>query len=449
MSRKVILESVRYGLIVGMLAGVMLTPVTAGAQTGAPNLLKNPGFDWPAQTNGDICAPGWQKDNAITPNNWVPFWTCKNDQEKNQDQINRPPEFRVMTVEMAQDRVRSYPTAASFFTFWSLNRSMGLYQIVRNVASGTKLRFSVWANLLSTNSNQLPLSSSREPGGLQVRACIHTTGNIFLSPDLNDPALTCGPWARPYDTWSEISVEATAAASEVAVVIDSTAEYPVIHNDVQVDDASLTVVGAGAAPAAPVAAVAPQAQPRAASAPVNDNAPRVIVKGETANVRAAPSLAGQILASAPQGMSFAVRAYTSDKQWFQVEYTGGPGGVAYVHNSVVDLNAAAQNALNGRTASPATTQPQQGAASTAPTIGAASAQVVVNTGGDRLNVRATPASNGPVLGKVQNGASLEVKGVSPDKQWWRITYSGGTDGTAWVMAQFVTPNAAARQIAGI
>jgi hypothetical protein len=37
------------------------------AQSASPNLLKNPGFDWPAQTNSDVCAPGWQKDNAITP----------------------------------------------------------------------------------------------------------------------------------------------------------------------------------------------------------------------------------------------------------------------------------------------------------------------------------------------------------------------------------------------
>ena len=79
----------------------------------------------------------------------------------------------------------------------------------------------------------------------------------------------------------------------------------------------------------------------------------------------------------------------------------------------------------------------------------APAQVVVNTGGGRLNVRAMPASNGQILGRVQNGASLEVKGISPDKRWWRIAYAGGADGTAWVMAQYVIPNAAARQLAGL
>jgi len=74
-----------------------------------------------------------------------------------------------MTVDIAPDRVRSYPTSASFFNYHSLNRSVGLYQIVRGVTPGTRLRFSVWVNLLTTNSDVLPLSSAREPGGLRAR----------------------------------------------------------------------------------------------------------------------------------------------------------------------------------------------------------------------------------------------------------------------------------------
>ena len=418
-------------------AAAVLAPGTARAQSGGPNLLKNPGFDWPAQTNGDVCAPGWQKDNAITPHEWTAYWTCKSGEEVFQDQVNRPPEFRVMTVDIAADRVRSYPTSASFFNYRSINRSVGLYQIVRDVVPGSRLRFSVWVNLLTTNSSILPLSSAREPGGLRARACIHTTGNVFLTPNLNDPAVVCGDWVRPYDTWGEAVVEATAAMSIIAVIIDATADYPVIHNDVQVDDASLTVVGSSPAPTSSPA----QPQPAAASAPVG--APAVLVKTPTANIRAAPSFSGAILASAPQGTTFTVRAYTADRQWWQIEFSNAPGGLAYVHNSVVTLNAAAQAALGGS----APAAPQQPAAPQ--TIAGVPAQVVVNTGGARLNVRAAPASNGQILGRVQNGASLEVKGVSPDKRWWRIAYAGGADGTAWVMAQYVIPNAAARQLAGL
>ncbi|MCS6847131.1 MAG: SH3 domain-containing protein [Anaerolineae bacterium] len=421
-------------LCAALCAVALAIPHVARAQSGGPNLLKNPGFDWPAQTNGDVCAPGWAKDNAITPHEWVAFWTCKSGEELNQDLINRAPEFRVMTVDIAADRVRSYPTSASFFTYRSINRSAGLYQIVRGVTPGARLRFSVWVNLLTTNSDVLPLSSSRQPGGLQARVCIHTTGAVFIVPNLNDPAVTCGAWVRPYDTWGEAVVEATAASDTVAVIIDTTAEYPVIHNDVHVDDASLTVVGG-----APAAQQPSSAQPSAAPAAT---IPGVVVKTPTANVRAAPSFNGAILASAPQGTTFTVRAYTADRQWWQIEFKGAPGGLAFIHNSVVTPNAAAQAALGGNAATA-----QQPA--TAQTIAGAPAQVVVNTGGGRLNVRAAPAANAPILGRIQNGASLEVKGISPDKQWWRIAYAGGADGTAWVMAQYVVPNAAAKQLAGL
>jgi uncharacterized protein YgiM (DUF1202 family) len=113
-----------------------------------------------------------------------------------------------------------------------------------------------------------------------------------------------------------------------------------------------------------------------------------------------------------------------------------------LHNSVVDLNAAAQAALGvaAPAAQPAA-QPQAQPAASGP------AQVVANTGTSRLNVRETPAPTGRIVGKVASGTALEVKGISPDKQWWRVAYPGTADGTAWVMSQFVTPNAAAQQLA--
>ncbi len=431
----------RFALRVALCVTALMAPSIARAQSSGPNLLKNPGFDWPAQTNGDVCAPGWAKDNAITPHEWTAFWTCKSGEELNQDLVNRSPEFRVMTVDIAADRVRSYPTSASFFNYRSINRSAGLYQIVRGITPGTRLRFSVWVNLLTTNSDVLPLHSSRQPGGLQARACIHTTGFVALTPNLNDPAVVCSIWMRPYDTWGELVVEATAASDTVAVIVDTTAEYPVLHNDVHVDDASLVVVGDAPAPQQPAAPAAPTGgQPPAVSGAA---APGVVVKTPTANVRAAPSLNSNILAMAPQGTTFTVRAYTADRQWWQIEFSGAQDGLAYIHHSVVTPNAAAQAALGGNAA--AATQP----ATSAQTVVGAPAQVVVNTGGSRLNIRAAPSMKSPILGRAQNGASLEVKGVSPDKQWWRIAYAGGADGTAWVMAQYVIPNAAARQLAGL
>lgn len=417
-------------LVAASIGFAALGPVgLAQAQPPGQNLLRNPSFDWPAQTNGDVCAIGWQKDNAITPHGWSAYWTCKSSEEQNQDQINRAPEFRVMTVEIAADRVRSHPTSASFFNFWSLNRSAGLYQLVSGIRPGTRLRFSFWANLLTTNSSELPLSSSRQPGGLQVRACIQTLGRVVLRPDVNDPTTVCGPWIRPYDTWGEAAVEAVAAAETIAVVIDATAEYPVKHNDVYVDDASLVVV----ASASPAPTPAPPPVPTAAAV----ETPAVIVKTPTANVRAQPSFAAAILASVPQGSTFPVRAYTSDRQWWQIEYNGR---LAFVHQSVVDLNAAARAAL-GSSDAPAPT----------PTLAASSAppqppQVVANTGSSRLNLRAAPSPTARIVAKVPSGTRLTVLGRSADLGWWRVAYPSAPGGVAWVMAQYVIPNAVAQQI---
>ncbi len=413
-------------------------PAMHALAQGSANLLRNPGFDWPAQTNGDVCAFGWQKDNAITPHEWIPYWACKSGDEVNQDRINRAPEFSMMTVEMAADRVRSYPTAARFFTFWALNRSMGLYQVVRNIQPGARLRFSIWANVLTTDSDILPLSSSRQPGGLQVRACIHTDGTFALQPNFADPNVVCSGWIRPYDRWEEVSVEAVAKSDTVTVFVDSTAEYPVKHNDVYVDDASLVVVGEGAsatpAPPAPAPASAPAA---------SDSLPQVIVKTATANVRAAPALTAAILASVPQGSRFTVRAYTADRVWWQIEYASAPGGVAFIHNSVVEPNSALASLVGGAAAA-ASAPTAPAPATTAPAI---KPTVTVNTGNSRLNIRVAPSPTAPVLTRVRSGTVLEVIGVSADRQWWQIAYPSAPGGTAWVMAQFVLPNAAARALA--
>ncbi|MCS6772779.1 MAG: SH3 domain-containing protein [Thermoflexales bacterium] len=418
--------------VVAALAGGLAH--SARAQPPGQNLLVNPNFDWPAQTNGDVCAIGWQKDNAITPHGWIAYWTCKNSEEQNQDQINRAPEFRVMTVDIAAYRVRSYPTSASFFNFWSLNRSAGLYQMVSGIRPGTRLRFSFWANLLTTNSSELPLSSSRQPGGLQVRACIQTLGRVIFRPDVNDPTTVCGAWIRPYDTWGEAWVEATAAAETIAVVIDSTAEYPVVHNDVYVDDASLVVVGSAPPTPTPLPASAAPAAPAG-------NTPAVVVKMPTANVRAAPSFSAAILASVPQGSTFPVRAYTPDRQWWQIEYGGQ---LAFMHQSVVDLNPAAQAALgiqgnNAPTPTPALPTPAPATPSQPP-------QVVANTGSARLNLRAAPRPDARIVAKVPNGTPLDVLGRSADRKWWRVSYPSAPGGVVWVMAQYVLPNAAAEQV---
>lgn len=445
------------------------------AQSSGPNLLDNPDFGWPTQTNANICAPGWSKDNAVTPRGWTAYWTCKSDAEKNQDLVNREPEFRPMNADVTEQapRVRSYPTAASFFNYYSLQRSAGLLQTVRNIKPGTKLRFSIWTQLWSTNGDDV--NSAYQPGGLQARACIDTTGFTVNAPNFASNTIVCGTATREYDKYVLISVEAVAAADTVTVIFDTSADYPVKHNDVFADDAELIAIdGAASAavtaqqavqpaaqPAAPVA-VAP-AQPAAASAQL----PAVSVKTPQANIRSAPSMTAEIIASAPQGGTYPATAMTADRQWFQIQYQGK---LAYVHNTVVTPNAAAIAAMSG-SATPATTgattaaQPTTaappaapaapsapGSVDTLPVVGAApkagdtEAIATANTGASRLLVREAPGPTARIVGRVASGTRLKVTGVSPDKKYWRVVYAGGVQGEGWVMVTWTTANELAQAL---
>jgi len=246
-------------------------------------------------------------------------------------------------------------------------------------------------------------------------------------------------WIRPYDTWGEAVVEATAAMNVIAVIVDATADYPVIHNDVHVDDASLVVVGSTPTAAQPTPS---PSQPSAAIAA--ESAPAVIVKTPTANIRAAPSFDGAIITQVGLSTRLPVRAYTADFAWWQVEFSGAPGGVAYIHSSVVTPNPVLQALIGtgapaSQPATPAQPTPTPQASRSEPLV------VTANTGGSRLNVRAVPSPSGRILGRVPNGTRLSVLSVSADGQWWQVSYANGT---AWVMARYVIPNAAARQLAG-
>jgi uncharacterized protein YgiM (DUF1202 family) len=466
----------------------LAAPASVHAQDSGQNLLDNPSMSWPDQKNPDVCAQGWIKDNALTPRGWTAFWACKSGSEQNQDQVNREPEFRLMNADVSEQRprVRSYPTSASFFTFFSLNRNAGIYQTVRNITPGQRLRFSAWTQLWTTNGDDA--TSVIQPGGLQARVCIDTIGaTLFGNPNWNSPSMVCSTPTREYDRFVQISVEATAASNQVTVIFDSGADYPVKHNDVFVDDAELVVIGGPAVAApAPAVAAAPAAAPAAALPASAGEQPKVTVTTPTANIRAGTSIQTAIIATVPQGTTLVATAISQDRQWWQVEYQGQ---LRFINAGVVSANQAAIAAASvsiGATPAPAapaavaaapaaapaapaaaatlspaqlpvvtrptpaalppTATPVAGAASAAPTPSGTEAGVTANTGTDRLLVRAAPGPNGRVLTRVPNGTRFKVIGVSPDKIFWRVEFPASPSGSAWVMVRWTTPNAAARAL---
>jgi uncharacterized protein YgiM (DUF1202 family) len=439
------------------------------AQSVGPNLLTNPDFSWPEQKNPDVCAGGWMKDNAVTPRGWTAYWTCKNAEESNQDQINRPPEFRLMNADITEQipRVRSYPTSASYFNFFSLQRSAGVLQVVPNITPGSRLRFSIWVNMWSTNTDDV--NSNQQNGGLQARACIDTRGTTVSTPNLNDPAIVCGGFVREYDKFVQVSVEATAAANQVTVFLNTSSDYPVKHNDVHADDAELVAIGGPAIAAQAQTQTTVAAAPTSAQVPTapttNDAKPKVTANQPSVNLRAAPSLSAFVVGRVPQGTELEATAFTADKQWWQIKYQGGSGGLAYVNVSVVTPNGAAQAGMSGGVVAqlnpPSQTRPQTQSAPppAAPSVNSlptlpsttttSEAVVTANVGTSRLLVRAAPSTSGRVLSRVVTGTTFIVTGISPDKKFWKVSFPSAPGGEAWVMISWTTPNASAKQLLGV
>ena len=60
-------------------------------------------------------------------------------------------------------------------------------------------------------------------------------------------------------------------------------------------------------------------------------------------------------------------------------------------------------------------------------------RLIVST---NLNVRGGPGTAYPVVGMLKSGQSSEVTGLSPDRGWWQIKFSGIPGERGWISAQF-------------
>ena len=227
-------------MIVAMLAGLRTGRVDA--DTAGPNLLANPAFDPPWTKRFDGCKNRVLEEVQV-PEGWDPYYACQ--QPSDPPNINRTPEFRMVSSSNFPDRVHSPPTALRYFNFWALNHSAGVFQVVNGVRPGSRLRFSMWVQLWTSNSDKQPPSSQIQPGNLEARLCIQQAGGQL---NLGDASLVCSPWARPWDRYEELSIEGTALGNQVTVALNTRAEFPVKHNDVQADDAALIVIGQGSLP---------------------------------------------------------------------------------------------------------------------------------------------------------------------------------------------------------
>jgi LysM repeat protein len=253
-----------------MAAPAQAAPAPAPAADG-PNLLQNPGFEQPyvkqcCQTDLTRYHPNTPIDEVQVASGWGAWWQAED--EFHPGSCSTPgciawhrPEWRDANCgEVCANRVRSGSNAQKYFTFHSVHEA-GMYQRVGGVAPGQRLRFSIHMHAWSSNVTQ-PTSSGQSSMGMRVGidpfgGTNPWSGSVIWSPVFDS-----------YDQWALYSVEAVARAGTITVFTRSRPDWPVQHNDVYLDDASLVVVGA--APAAPRATPVPGSPaPTAAPTPAS------------------------------------------------------------------------------------------------------------------------------------------------------------------------------------
>lgn len=384
-------------IIAVAVASMAFAPAPASAQTPVP--LQNPTFDPPWSKRADVCGSGAILEEVQVPQGWEAYWACPSPGEPTQ--INRTPEYRMVGMDFPY-RVRSPGTALRYFNFWALNRSAGVVQVVP-VPTRARLRFSLWVQVWTSNVDIDPPTSSIEPGDLDVRVCIDPLGRAG-TPDFADPAIVCGAWARPYDAYAQLSVEATAQADRVTVILNSRAEYAVKHNDVHADDAELFIIAPPAPPPAPTAAARPSALGR-------------VTATRAASILAQPNASARVLRRAPAGASLRVRGATADGAWFRVTLTDRSATLGWVSAEDVRGDALAERL---RTATEA---------------------YVITLA--RTRALAAPRSAARLAATVPAGTTLPVLGKSADGAWWRVEIEGAPNGMGWLPAGSVLASAPA------
>ena len=220
---KALLATLLLALTLSIYGGA-IPMATQAAPPRQANLLRNPSFEEGFSL--------WQNIRELqVANGWTPWWADQ--QAGDPPWKNRRPEYKQATYPFA-NRIHSGASAQQYFTFCGTHVA-GIYQQVA-VPRGALVRFTIYGQCWSSQGDE-PISNV-DPSPMNMQIGIDPTGgtNPWSS------SIVWSPPMSPYDQWALLQVEARAKGSMVTVFTRSAPEFPVKHNDVYWDDASLVVV---------------------------------------------------------------------------------------------------------------------------------------------------------------------------------------------------------------
>ena len=152
--------------------------------------------------------------------------------------------------------------------------SVSLYQTVSGITPGTALRASAFGRIWSCDSDADLAIDDCIGGDGSVGNQLNTGGSfrVGIDPtganDPNSPSIVWSNATNPYNGFQQMTVDATASAGSVTIVLNASMQTPVRHQHVFWDSASLTGggsggTGTGAAAAVAAPAFAAEVQPQA------------------------------------------------------------------------------------------------------------------------------------------------------------------------------------------
>lgn len=294
----------------------LLIPMVSVSAQGGSNLLSNPGFEGFYRSFRYGNAPEDLVLEFRVADGWNPWYRPQGADD---------PEWRYRRPEY---RPASYSyngsPAQQFFTSFGTHQA-GVFQRVSTAAAGRTYRFSVAAYIWSSNGGNF--YSSDSPGNARVRVGIDPLGgtNAYAA------SVVWSPFATFYDSWRVLSVDAVAASRTLTVFVWSEQDYPVVHNDVALDDAYLGL--SNGAPASAVGAdsvdtpLSDTAEEVATARPVTAPNPGRVTFTSGADVRQRGAIYGKVLNVIPAGMPVSVLGRSADRNWAFVEYNGQQGWV--------------------------------------------------------------------------------------------------------------------------
>jgi uncharacterized protein YraI len=144
------------------------------------------------------------------------------------------------------------------------------------------------------------------------------------------------------------------------------------------------------------------------------------------NIRSGPDLEAGVIGLLRSGDTAKVLGVSPDRLWWAIEVPFAEMGEAWVSTDYV----VAESIFDATVIEPVPI----GAGMVIPTPEAQVAVLIANT---RVNIRSGPSTDFEVLGRLEEGQSAKILGITSDGGWWGISVPNAENGIGWISSAFV------------